>query len=321
MVAMKKMMILLCLALVPVFGKAQDTVRLLLPASDYGLLQRVQTQERPTALMAARLVSNYQTQRRLQAEYDSLKTAALYVAFRAAQADGRVLQDSLSKSWASIFDHKLYVNTFILDRLGLEQLLDDQEAALQRLNRLTAHAREQGWFEALPVYFYQKQFLLGVEAQTARVLGLSSLSDSLGRARSVLTNVSPEFPAPSIQERQFIEYTPVSFAAARTVVAALPVVPVGDVYRVWLVESRAAVNPLLFRGMTPVYVQAMPNGYRYVTGAYATLPEAEKAAALLKGKGFRAAAPVAWRAGIYDPRPTETITVRDASGRLVEKEL
>lgn len=278
-----------------------------LPAADYRALLDAQRRERTASDLAAAFAANYEAVETLKIAYDTVSTeapaAVLYERYRTLQSLDRALCDSLQRVWGTIYDDKNYAYSYLLDKLGRDDLLGRTEEQMAAVRQQMAAERGRYHADEPTDYLLQKRALVDQETELAGALGLTEARDSLLRVAAALRSVDYRLPKLFIEERLFLEYEPIEFATPAPYNAQHPIPEVevyerGTIYRILLGTYTNRTNGgYLFKGAYPLGYERIDGKYAYYAGGYRTLDEARAAQERMREKGFRRPEIVVWNDG------------------------
>ena len=292
-----------------------------LAPEDYAALRRAQRMEPQAVDYVNRFLVNHGTATDLAEAYAAARTEGealeIHDRFEALERQNAGLADSLSTLWNYIYDNKSYAYSYVLDRLGEEEILSREEELAARASRQMTTLRGETASDAVADYFLRKRVIVDYEEQVARVLGLTAAADSLRGVAGQLETVDFRLPKVRIAERSFLDYDTVAFSSHpkytyQNPIPECKVYANGTIYRILLgtFNTKRAVST--FRGAYPLfYLINEDNKWCYYTGGFATLAEAEEAQARLKKHGFIRPEIVVWTDGAArnlsrDPEPEDT---------------
>lgn len=306
---------------------ANSVFRQKLNPQDYVALKRAQAGETEAADLASRYIDNHTTLNELAAVYDTIKVedeaVKIEERFTALDHINRTLGDSLLTAWNEIFDSKLYAYTYILDRMGREDLLSKQEDAMNATAQQVASLRDSTASDQLVTYYYNKVMMLRYEQQIADAFALYPARDSLLAAERMLSRTDFKLSKCRIKERYFIDYEPVKVSHTspynwKNPIPECKIYERGSIYRIRLGSFMSKRPISIFRNVSPLsFRQNEKKRWEYYAGALATYEEAVAARNYLKKIGFRAPEIVLWNDGeISEPGQDS-----DASGISFRVEL
>ena len=297
-----------------------------LPEADYAALIEAQRLEKQAEEFATRYRVRYDTLSMLARSYAEAtaeeEAGAIYARFSALADSNRALADSLAAVWNYIFDNKSYAYGYLLDKLGCEEQLADQETRLSEAMLQLAELRDKTASDQVADYFLRKQVSVDFEVEVARLLGLDVACDSLMQAAARLKAVDFRVPKIEVAERFFMDYEELAFSKVPKYTAQHPIPECriyerGTIYRILLGRFSTKRPVSLFKGAYPLsYRIDDEKKWNYYAGGFATLAEAEAAQRQLKEKGFIRPKIVVWTNGIY--RNLAESTDADARAYRVE---
>lgn len=285
-----------------------------LTQSDYRQLLDAQDTETKTAALVEALQQNYAHMSSLVDEYGKASKGthadSLYSAIKTIEAENIRLSSELGAEWSKVFDTKVYVYNYILDKNNETELLTLQEEQMNNLRLLETEVRGEYMYDALAVYALQKLFLTKYETRLADLADLTEAADSLNSLVPPTSHINDFFvPSLDTEERIFYDFIDAQIIkpsryANSSQIPTVEIFPRGSMYRILLGAYIKPQPVSVFRSVYPLFreVKADKKSY-YYTGGYATYDEATAAAARLKKAGFRNPRVVAWHNGVYDPAP------------------
>ena len=153
-------------------------------------------------------------------------------------------------------------------------------------------------------YCLQKPIALTYELYVAKLLNLPAAIDSLTIAARNVRSIDYRMPLIDIERRSFVNYEPIEFSSRSPYNSTNPipdnvVYEYGTIYRILVGTFKYRQQPSIFRGASPLYVEAREDGrFSYYVGGLRTRDEAESAMEVMKKKGFRDPQIVEWCDGI-----------------------
>lgn len=278
-----------------------------LAPEDYAALRRAQRMEPQAVDYVNRFLVNHGTATDLAEAYAAARTEGealeIHDRFEALERQNAGLADSLSTLWNYIYDNKSYAYSYVLDRLGEEEILSREEELAARASRQMTTLRGETASDAVADYFLRKRVIVDYEEQVARVLGLTAAADSLRGVAGQLETVDFRLPKVRIAERSFLDYDTVAFSSHpkytyQNPIPECKVYANGTIYRILLGTFNTKRAAATFRGAYPLFYLINDEGkWCYYAGGFATLAEAEAAQALLKKRGFVRPEIVVWTDG------------------------
>ena len=279
-----------------------------LAQADYEALCKAQHLEAQAADYVSRYLANYGTLSDLAETYAAVQTEAealeIYGRLTALQGLNRVLADSLSGTWNYIFDNKNYAYGYILDELDREEILSREEEELSRTMRRLSELRGTTASDAVTDYLLRKRVIVDYEIAVAEVLALDAARDSLRGVAGQLGAADYRLPRIDVAERYFLDYDSVAFSSKPMYTYQHPIPECkvyanGTIYRILLGTFNTKRAASTFRGAYPLFYLIDGDGkWRYYTGGFATLEEAETAQRVLKEHGFLRPEIVVWNDGV-----------------------
>lgn len=279
-----------------------------LPEQDYVALMEAQRMETLAEDLASQYFADYDTLSMLSHSYEMVTSAEeatlLYTRFNAVKEANRMLADSLAVVWNYVFDNKSYAYGFVLDKLGCDRLLTEQESRLSEAMLQLAELRDKTASDAVADYFIRKRTALDYEMAVAQFLGLESARDSLSKVADRVKAIDFRRPKIEVAERFFVDYEALVFSKTPKYTAQRPIPECriydrGTIYRILLGSFNSKRPVSLFKGAYPLsYLIDDAKKWNYYAGGFATLAEAEAAQRLLKEKGFLHPEIVVWTHGV-----------------------
>ncbi len=278
-----------------------------LPETEYAVLLRAQNLEGRAVELVSRYFANYDSLVLLAGSYEAAtvedEAVAIYDRFHALTDTNRLLADSLETVWNYIFDNKSYAYGYLLDKIGHDRLLAEQESRLTEAMQRLAGLRDRTVSDKVADYCVRKGVAVDYEMDMARLLGLDAACDSLSGVRKQVKAVDFRMPKIEIVERFFVDYDSLAFSKtphydARHPIPECRIYARGTIYRILLGTFKIKRPVSLFKGAYPLSYSIDSAGkWNYYAGGFATLAEAEAAQQLLKQKGFLRPEIVVWRNG------------------------
>lgn len=278
-----------------------------LPSEDYAALQKAQEMETQAVAYADRYFAGHATLAELSAAYAAaaIESEALEIhdRFDALRKQNDEVADSLAGVWNYIYDNKSYAYSYLLDKLGRDDLLAREEERQAEVGQQLATLRGATASDAVADYFLRKQAAVEYEKTIAGVLRLSSARDSLDGVAKRLAEVDFRQPRVTIAERLFLDYDSVVFSKTpvysyKNPIPECRVYARGTIYRILLGKFNTKRAADLFRGASPLaYLIDDAGKWCYYAGGFATREEADAAQAQLKKHGFLRPEVVVWTDG------------------------
>lgn len=302
-----------------------DYIRNSLPPDEYSLLQTVQEQERAVARHLISVKYNYDRLVGLDSLYADIGKGAradsLYKMIDNISRESDALVDSIDTAWRQVFDNKVYLYNYVLDRNNESGILSEMERGMQELLAEAEDIEGEYMYDAVALYPVQKGLILDYEIRMAERAGLARAADSL---RAVSRNLDERsyFMAPvSTEERLFIDYadyvvTDKPIYDNTNPIPATEIHKNGTVYRVFVGAFQQPQPVSLFRNVSPMSREVRSDrlNYYYI-GGYRTYEEAGDAARRLKEHGFKNPRVVVWVDGVYNANPAAESNTVPGSGK------
>ena len=277
---------------------------------DLKLLIQLQGKEAAVREYATTYVKNYNNIKTLYDKYLQATTEAdaeaLYAEMATSMDENFVLERQLAKAWSEIYDHKIYVYSYFLEKESREDILEITESMMMEARQQKLLSVDNCASESLADYCLQKPVALNYEMYVAKLLNLTSSIDSLSSASRAVRQIDYRLPMIDIERRSFVDYQPIEFSARSPYNSTNPipdcvVYEYGVVYRILLGTFKYKQAVSIFRNASPLYVEKLEDGrFSYYAGGLHSKAEAEAALEVMKKKGFRNPQIVEW----YDGRKT-----------------
>ena len=275
---------------------------------DLKLLIQLQGKEAAVREYATTYVKNYNNIKTLYDKYLQATTEAdaeaLYAEMATSMDENFVLERQLAKAWSEIYDHKIYVYSYFLEKESREDILEITESMMMEARQQKLLSVDNCASESLADYCLQKPVALNYEMYVAKLLNLTSSIDSLSSASRAVRQIDYRLPMIDIERRSFVNYEPIEFSSRSPYNSTNPipdnvVYEYGTIYRILVGTFKYRQQPSIFRGASPLYVEAREDGrFSYYVGGLRTRDEAESAMEVMKKKGFRDPQIVEWCDGI-----------------------
>ncbi|MEG1611026.1 MAG: SPOR domain-containing protein [Alistipes sp.] len=274
--------------------------------ADYAALQQAQQQEMQAVDYINRYWANYQNLAQLADRYSAATTEfdanKLLGKYKTLQGLNAVLSDSLAATWNYIFDNKSYAYNYLLDKLGQDNLLMQEEKSLFNASQKLSEIRGQYASDAVCDYFLRKLVAVNHEIQVANLLQLEEARDSLRGVMAQLKEVDYQLPKITVAERYFLDFAPIEFSSAKynaeNPIPPCRVYPHGTIYRILIGSFNAKRSASAFRGAYPLgYIVDDQGKWCYYAGGFATESAAKEALQELKSRGFSRPEIVMWHDG------------------------
>jgi hypothetical protein len=220
--------------------------------------------------------------------------------------ENMVLERRLAKMWTEIYDQKVYVYSYFLEKEAREDILEITESMMMESRQQKLLSVDNCVSEPVMDYCLQKPIILNYEMYVAKLLNLTPSIDSLSNASRVIRQIDYRLPVVDVERRSFVDYQPIEFSARSPYNASNPipecvVYEYGVVYRILLGTFKYKQSVSIFRNASPLFVEELEDGrFSYYAGGLRTKAEAEAAVEVMKKKGFRNPQIVEW----YDGRKT-----------------
>lgn len=281
----------------------------LLP-EDYKTLIVMQGKEATARDYALTYTKNYSEIKTLYDKYLLVTTEAeaeeLYRQMATVMDENMVLERRLTKLWTEIYDQKIYVYSYFLEKESREDILEITESMIMESNQQKLLSVDNCVSEPIMDYCLQKPIILNYEMYVAKLLNLAPSIDSLSNASKVIRQIDYRMPVVDVERRSFVDYQPIEFVPRSPYNSSNPIpdcviYEYGVVYRILLGTFKYKQAVSIFRNATPLYVEKLEDGrFSYYAGGLHTKAEAEAALGVMKKKGFRNPQIVEW----YDGRKT-----------------
>ncbi len=291
---------------------------------DYKMLMEVHSKEKTAYEYAQNYTANYLKIKTLYDKYlvaqSESEAESVYADMAGVMDENMILNRQLQKLWAEIYDQKVYVYSYFLEKEGREDILQLVENQMTEARQEKLNSIDNCVSESVADYCLQKPIALNYEMYVAKLLNLTSAMDSLSAAARVVRKVDYRMPKIDFERRSFVDYAPIEFSSrspynAQNPIPECVVYEYGTIYRILLgtYKYKQAVN--IFRGASPLTIETLEDGrFSYYAGGLKTRAEAEKAVEIMKKKGFRNPEIVEWcdgrKTNLSDVNGGEPITYR-----------
>ena len=275
-----------------------------LEPDDLKLLIQLQGKEAAVREYATTYVKNYNNIKTLYDKYLQATTEAdaeaLYAEMATSMDENFVLERQLAKAWSEIYDHKIYVYSYFLEKENREDILEITESMMMEARQQKLLSVDNCASESLADYCLQKPVALNYEMYVAKLLNLTSSIDSLSSASRAVRQIDYRLPMIDIERRSFVDYEAIEFHSRSPYNSSNPipecvVYEYGTIYRILLGTYKVKQSPSIFRGAAPLFVEALEDGrFAYYAGGLHSSAEAEAAVEVMKKKGFRNPQVVEW---------------------------
>ena len=271
---------------------------------DYKMLMEVHSKEKTAYEYAQNYTANYLKIKTLYDKYlvaqSEAEAESVYADMAGVMDENMILNRQLQKLWAEIYDQKVYVYSYFLEKEGREDILQLVENQMAEARQEKLNSIDNCVSESVADYCLQKPIALNYEMYVAKLLNLTSAMDSLSAAARVVRKVDYRMPKIDFERRSFVDYAPIEFSSrspynAQNPIPECVVYEYGTIYRILLgtYKYKQAVN--IFRGASPLAIETLEDGrFSYYAGGLKTRAEAEKAVEIMKKKGFRNPEIVEW---------------------------
>ena len=275
-----------------------------LEADDLKMLIQMQGKESTAREYATTYVKNYNNIKTLYDRYLQATTEAdaeaLYAQMATSMDENFVLERQLAKLWSEIYDHKIYVYSYFLEKENREDILEITESMMMEARQQKLLSVDNCASESLADYCLQKPVALNYEMYVAKLLNLTSSIDSLSAASRTVRQIDYRLPIIDVERRSFVDYEAIEFHSRSPYNSSNPIpecvsYEYGTIYRILLGTYKVKQSPSIFRGAAPLFVEQLEDGrFAYYAGGLHTSAEAEAAVEVMKKKGFRNPQIVEW---------------------------
>ena len=279
-------------------------------ADDFKTLMAMQSKEAMARDYAQTYTKNYTKIKNLYDKYLLVTTEAeaeeLYRDMATVMDENMVLERRLSKLWTEIYDQKIYVYSYFLEKESREDILEITESMMMESRQQKLLSVDNCVSESVMDYCLEKPIILNYEMYVAKLLNLTSSIDSLSNASRVVRQIDYRMPVIDVERRSFVDYQPIEFLPRTPYTSSNPIpdcviYEYGVVYRILLGTYKYKQSASIFRNASPLYVEQLEDGrFSYYAGGLHNKAEAEAAVEVMKKKGFRSPQIVEW----YDGRKT-----------------
>lgn len=293
-------------------------------AEDFKMLMDVHAKEKTAQEYSQTYAANYLKIKTLYDKYivaqSEADAEAVYAEMSGVMDDNMILNKQLQKLWTEIYDQKVYVYSYFLEKEGREDILQLVENQMTEARQEKLNSIDNCVSESVADYCLQKPIALNYEMYVAKLLNLTSAMDSLSVAARAVRKIDYRMPKIDFERRSFVDYAPIEFSSrspynAQNPIPECVVYEYGTIYRILLgtYKYKQAVN--IFRGASPLSIETLEDGrFSYYAGGLKTRAEAEKAVEIMKKKGFRNPEIVEWcdsrKTNLSDVNGGEPITYR-----------
>ncbi len=271
---------------------------------DYKALLDANRKESTARKYVSSYIDNY---KKIKALYDKYVLAAteaeaeaVYADISAAADESLVLERQLAKLWSEIYDQKIYVYSYFLEKENREDILEITESMMGEARQEKLSSADNIVSEAVADYCLQKPIVLNYEIYVAKLLNRTTAIDSLSNASKSVRQIDFRMPPVEVKRRSFVDYEAIEFTPRSPYNASNPipdciVYEYGTIYRILLGTYKYKQAVSTFRGASPLCVETLDDGrFSYYAGGLKTRAEAETAVEIMKKKGFRNPEIVEW---------------------------
>ncbi|MDR2937062.1 MAG: hypothetical protein LBU80_06975 [Rikenellaceae bacterium] len=273
------------------------------------LLRKAQRDQPATDRLGERFSAVYQQIKQLVESYDTVSSPAeaqqLYDQWRRGAATIDSLENALDEVWNDSYGDRIYLYSYLLDKLYRTAVLDSlnrEEQEIKRTQNIAAGGMMSPTFAAYPA---RLALVAAYEQALARQFGLPQALDSLGRVVARARELDYRMALIEVKEKEFIPFAdPVQHDEAiynsQTPIPTLEIPSEGTFYSVMIGIFANQPSMDTFRKVSPVYSLRLPDRRLcYFIGLYRTYGDAVDAAAKLKEWEFRRPEPVIWKNGEF----------------------
>ncbi len=317
---------------VPAGGTAylvnNDFFKEALPPEEYRQLLLKQEMERETERLIVEIKENYDRMAAMSSVYrDAGKEQAdsLYLLLGGLMEESDSLEKRMREIWDDLFDSKVYLYNYILDKTGMTNTMADMERLMVEVSLRSAETRGRYMYDAVASYPFRKSLLLHYETALASERGLTLAADSLKRAAAAITAPAYYLLHPiDTEERLFLDYADIAVAKPPVYNTANPIPGTeiyekGTIYRILLGVYSKPQAVGLFRGVYPLSVERKEDRkYYYYAGGFPSYEDAEAAVDRLKKTGFANPRIAAWHNGEYFDTDNARNTPRQSAGGMIK---
>ena len=295
-----------------------------LEPEDYKMLMEANAKEKVAYGYAQEYADNYLKIKTLYDKYVIAQSEAdaesVYAEMAGVMDDNMILNKQLQKMWAEIYDQKVYVYSYFLEKEGREDILQMTENQMMEARQEKLNSIDNCISEPVADYCLQKPIALNYEMYAAKLLNQTAAIDSLSVASRTVRKLDYRMPKIEFERRSFVDYAPIEFSArspynTQNPIPECVVYEYGTIYRILLgtYKYKQAVN--IFRNASPLSIETLEDGrFSYYAGGLRTRAEAEKAVEIMKKKGFRNPEIVEWcdgrKTNLSDVDGGEVVTYR-----------
>ncbi len=273
------------------------------------LLRKAQRDQPAVDRLGEQFLDIYQQIKPLVESYDTIASPAeaqqVYDEWRRGVTGINGLENALDEAWGDPYGDRIYLYSYLLDRLNRTAVLDSLNRVEQEIKR-TQHAEAgEVMSPAFAAYPAQLALVAAYEQALAGQFGLPQALDSLGGVVARARKLDYRMPRIEVQEREFVPYAdPVQgeeqLYNSQHPIPALDVPAEGTFYSVTIGTFASQPSMETFRKVSPIYSLRLPDRrLRYFIGLYRTYGDAVDAVAKLKEWGFRRPEAVMWKNGEF----------------------
>ena len=273
-------------------------------AEDFKTLMAMQSKEATARDYAQTYTKNYTKIKNLYDKYLLVTTEAeaeeLYREMATVMDENMVLERRLSKLWTEIYDQKIYVYSYFLEKESREDILEITESMMMESRQQKLLSVDNCVSEPVMDYCLQKPIILNYEMYVAKLLNITPSIDSLSNASRVVRQIDYRMPVVDVERRSFVDYQPIEFLPRTPYNSSNPIpdcviYEYGVVYRILLGTYKYKQSVSIFRNVSPLYIEQLEDGrFSYYAGGLHNKAEAEAAVEVMKKKGFRNPQIVEW---------------------------
>ena len=165
---------------------------------DYKMLMEVHSKEKTAYEYAQNYTANYLKIKTLYDKYlvaqSEAEAESVYADMAGVMDENMILNRQLQKLWAEIYDQKVYVYSYFLEKEGREDILQLVENQMTEARQEKLNSIDNCVSESVADYCLQKPIALNYEMYVAKLLNLTSAMDSLSAAARVVRKVDYRMP-------------------------------------------------------------------------------------------------------------------------------
>ena len=155
-------------------------------AEDFKMLMDVHAKEKTAQEYSQTYAANYLKIKTLYDKYivaqSEADAEAVYAEMSGVMDDNMILNKQLQKLWTEIYDQKVYVYSYFLEKEGREDILQLVENQMAEARQEKLNSIDNCVSESVADYCLQKPIALNYEMYVAKLLNLTSAMDSLSVA-------------------------------------------------------------------------------------------------------------------------------------------